>query len=262
MGGGFTQAGTNITVNVPGVHGLNPGDTVDLLFPIGTAVSTNYQIVSVPDPTHFTVTAGSSLNQNVTGLTNYPLVMPPLTRSGNVVIQQSTFSMGYTDTGNTPSLSQSPLRAPTVFNFFFPSYMFPGPLENAGLTTPEFQLTSDTTTILQMNFMESGVLLNTGNTNGISSFISGNGSLVLDLGPWMTAGYTANAGSVSTLVDALNSLLTGGQLSSGAKTAIVNYASSTTNFPISSPPTYTQMRDRVRAVVFAILNAPDFIIQR
>src|SRR5260370_16057046 len=168
--------------------------------------------------------------------------------------------MGATDSGNSPSLAHTPLRAPTVFNFFFPNYMFPGPLENAGLTTPEFQLTSDTTTVLQMNFLESALLNNTGNTNGLSSFISGNGALVLDLGPWMTAGYTANSAGLSSLVDALNSLLTGGQLSASAKTLIVNYVNA--NITISSPPTYTQMRDRVRAVVHLLINSPDFTIQK
>jgi hypothetical protein len=59
-------------------------------------------------------------------------------------------------------------------------------------------------------------------------------------------------------VDSLNSLLCGGQLSASAKTQIVNYA---TTLPYTTP-TYTQMRDRVRAVAHLILTSPDFIIQR
>ena len=149
------------------------------------------------------------------------------------------------------------MNAPTVFNFFFPDYKYPGALATAGLTTPEFQLTSDTTAAFQMNFLGGGVLLNTGNTNGISSFSAGGGSIAIDLGPWMTPAYTVTGG-LPGLVDALNALLCGGQLSASAKTQIVNYASTLAY----TTPTYTQMRDRVRAVVHLISNSPEFTIQK
>ena len=84
------------------------------------------------------------------------------------------------------------------------------------MTTPEFQLTSDTSVALQMNFIEGGILNNTGNTNGLSSFTGGNGAIVLDLGPWMTTNYTANAG-IPKLVNSLNTLLAAGQLSAAAQ---------------------------------------------
>jgi hypothetical protein len=154
-----------------------------------------------------------------------------------------------------------------VFNFFFPNYAFPGALASAGLTTPEFQLTSDTSVALQMNFLESGVLTNSSNnansvnTNGLSSFTTGNGSIVLDLGPWLTTNYAANA-SIPALVDTMNSLLTAGQLPVAAKTNIVNYVTNTVNFPYSAPPTPTQIRDRVRAVVHLLICSPDFTIQK
>jgi hypothetical protein len=169
--------------------------------------------------------------------------------------------MGATDT-SSPSMSQSPLNSPTVFNFFFPGYEFPGPLTTAGLTTPEFQLTSDTTVANQMNFLYDGLLgSNSGNTNGMSSFNNGSGAIVLDLGPWMTQGYTSNAG-IPSLVDALNSLLCAGQFPASAKTVIVNYVANVSNFAFSTPPTYTQMRDRARAVVHLLLTSPDYTIQK
>jgi hypothetical protein len=178
-----------------------------------------------------------------------------------VTLQQGTWNLGYTDTGSSSSLLQSPLRSPTVFNFYFPNYEFPGALASAGLTTPEFQLTSDTGVALQMNFLEGGILNNTGNTNGLSSFTGGDGDIVLDIGPWMTTNYTASA-NVPALVDNLNTLLLAGQLSAAAKTNIVNYVTNTVNFPFSTPPTASQMRDRVRAVVHLIVSSPDFTIQK
>src|SRR5208282_3087806 len=113
-------------------------------------------------------------------------------------------------------------------------------------TTPEFQLTTDSGVAAQMNFIEGGILNNTGNTNGLSSFTSGNGSIVLDIDPWMTTNYTSNAG-IPTLVSNLNTLLVAGQLSVFAQTNIIGYVATTNNFPFGTPPTQTQMRHRVRA---------------
>jgi uncharacterized protein (DUF1800 family) len=42
-------------------------------------------------------------------------------------------------------LDQNPLRAPTVFNFFEPSYVLPGAVAQAGLVSPEFKITNETT---------------------------------------------------------------------------------------------------------------------
>ena len=112
-----------------------------------------------------------------------------------------------------------------------------------------------------MNFLEGGILNNTGNTNGLSSFAGGGGALYLDIGPWMTPTYTAGTG-VPSLVDGLNSLLLAGQLSPSAKSTIVNYVTNTVNFPYSNSPTAGQMRDLVRAVVHLLLTSPDYTIQK
>jgi hypothetical protein len=258
--GGYTQAGTNITININGPHGLNPGDGVFVHFTSGSAKSGAYQVVSAPDATHFVVVSTASANQTQNSLSVYPLVPPALVRSGNVVVQWNTWRMGFTDTGS-PNLDQSPLNSPTVFNFFLPNFQFPGPLAAAGLTTPEFQLTSDTSVAQQLNFFYDGLIASSANPNGLSSFNNGSGAIVLDVGPWMTPSFTANSG-IPTLVDALNSLLLGGQLSAGAKNFIVGFAANTANLPFSNPPTFPQMRDRVHAVAHLILTSPDFTIQK
>ena len=262
--GGYTQTGTNIVISTTGPHGLVVGSSVYINFTSGTAVNGTYFVANVPDPTHFTVTTTNSKSQNQNSLTVYPLNPLSLTRSGTVVIQESTWNMSYTDTGTGSSLSQSPLRSPTVFNFFYPGYEFPGALSSAGLTTPEFQLTTDSGVAAQMNFIEGGILNNTGNTNGLNSFTGGNGSIVLDLNPWMTTNYTSNAG-IPSLVSSLNTLLAAGELSPAAQADIINYVATTTNFPYNVPPaapTATQMRDRVRAVVHLIVSSPDYLIQK
>lgn len=259
--GGYTQTGTNIVISTTGPNGLLVGDSVYINFTSGTAVDGTYQVKAVDDPTHFTITTTNSANQNQNSLTVYALQAPVLMRSGNVRVQENTWNMGYTDTGTSSSLYQSPLRSPTVFNFFYPGYEFPGVLASAGLTTPEFQLTTASGTSAQMNFIEGGILNNTGNTNGLSSFSGGNGSIVLNIGPWMTPGLTSDAG-IPALVSDLNTLLAAGQLSAAAQSAIISYVANTANFPYSTPPTQTQMRDRVRAVIHLIASSPDYIIQK
>lgn len=258
---GYVQSGTNVTVSCAGPHGLVAGGTIYI--PANNALLTPglYQLNTIPDPGHFTFYVTNSTSRTQSGFYVYPLSPPPLTRSGTVAIQQSTWNLSYTDTSATYSLSQSPLRSPTVFNYFYPNFEFPGALASAGLTTPEFQLTSDTSVALAMNFLGSGILNNTGNTNGLSSFVAGGGALVLDLGPWMATNYTANA-AIPGLVSNLNSTLLAGQLSASAQAAIINYVINPANFPFSTPPTPTQMRDRVRAVVHLILCSPDFTIQK
>ena len=84
----------------------------------------------------------------------------------------------------------------------------------------------------------------------------------MDIGPWMTPAATSNTGIPGT-VDALNTLLCAGQLSSNAKSIIVSYVADTTRFPYTLPmPTNSQMRDRVRAIVHLIVSSPEFIVQR
>lgn len=253
---GFTQSGTVVTVDCNGPHGLTTNESLYVNFPTLVPPDGQYQVATVPDATHFTINLTTSSNQTQSAFSIYPLNQPVLTRSGTVAAQYSTWNMGYTDSGNTYNLSQTPLRSPTVFNFFYPSFQFPGAIASAGLTTPEFQLTSDTSVALLMNFLEAGILNNGNNTNGLSSFTVGNGAIVLDVGPWMGTNYTANT-NVASLVDSLSSVLLAGELSYAARTNIVSYV--TNNFPTSSG---TWQRDRVRAVVHQIINSPDYSIQR
>jgi len=263
---GYVQSGNTVTVSCAAAHGLVANE----LFYIpanGVLLTPNiYSVSSVIDPTHFTFLANAN-STTQSGFSLYPLGSPPppLTRAGNALVQWSTWKMGYTDSDASYNLGQSPLSPNTVFNFFFPNYQFPGALSAAGLTTPEFQLTSDTSVALQMNFLEAGILKNTGNTNGLSSFAgdgSANGSIVLDISPWMQMNYTSGV-NVPVLVDNLNTLLLAGQLSAAAKTNIINYVTNTTNFPYTTPvPMASQMRDRVRAVVHLLICSPDFTIQK
>ncbi len=234
--GGYTQTGTNIVISTTGPHGLVAGDNVYINFTSGTAASGIYAVASVSDPTHFTVTTTISKSQNDNSLSVYGLDAPVLARSGTVILQQSTWNMSYTDTGyDGEPVAIAVAFADCVQFVLSRATNFPAPLASAGLTTPEFQLTTASGVAAQMNFIEGGILNNTGNTNGLSSFTGGNGSIVLNIAPWMTTNYTSNAG-IPTLVSTLNTFLAAGQLSAAAQSNIVSFVANTTNFPYSTPP--------------------------
>jgi hypothetical protein len=244
-----------------------------------------YTITQTSDEDHFqTSYLPANLNGGTyptpSGSTNgvllYPLVPPALGRSGVVSINQSTFVLGSTEA----TLTQSPLNSPTVFNFFFPNYKFPGQLANAGLDAPEFQLTTDTNVMNLTNSLTNMVIGTgggNGNVNGLLSFSNGSGAVVLDignlnpaLGPvYLTAARTADAG-VPSLVDDLATLLIGAPLATtgdplypDTRTAIINFVANTTNFPYTLPtPTNQQMRDRVRAIIHLIITSPEYAVQK
>ena len=76
----------------------------------------------------------------------------------------------------------------------------------------------------------------------------------------MTANYTSDA-NIPTLVSALNTYLAAGELSADCQSNIVAFVN-TNNFSWSTPPTQTQIRDRVRAVIHLIVSSPDYMIQK
>ena len=53
--------------------------------------------------------------------------------------------------GPEQALGQAALRSPSVFNFFAPHYSLPGEISQRGMTSPEFQITTDTTIVATTN---------------------------------------------------------------------------------------------------------------
>lgn len=256
-----TPSSSLITVSTSANHNLQVNDHVWLDFSV-TAGSTNadaeFTVASIIDEDHFTISVPNTTlkQETISTLNVYMLVPPPLTRSGSVSFNQSKFDVGYSNN----DLLQTPLDSPTVFNFYFPDYKYPGSLAANNVTTPEFQLTTDTNIVTLTNTLASAILTS-GNTNGLTSYRAGGNTITMDLSSYMTSAQTSNA-AIPALVDKLGDLLTGGQLTSATKSAIVSFVANTTNFPFGASPTPTQMRDRVRAVVHLIITSPEYAIQR
>ena len=102
-------------------------------------------------------------------------------------------------------LGQSPLRSPSVFNFFRPGYVPPSTaIASAKMVAPEFQVVNETSVGGYLNYMQDALPRN---TKDVNSTYAGELALVLD-----PAG----------LVRRLNLLLTGNQLSDATQALIAN----------------------------------------
>ena len=267
----YTPSGNIVQFNNNVNHNLQVGqhvwvDVPSVVTPLSDA---EYAVVTIVDEDHFTTSnQPTSLNGGTysapsgsnNSVTIWPLVPAPTGRIGNVTINSSTFNIGSTE----GSLTQSPLNSPTVFNYFFPNYKYPGTLSNTGTDSPEFQLTTDTNVANLTNSVVN-MFIGTGggnsNANGLSSFNNGSGTVVMDIGDYMTDAQISNAG-VPALIDTLAAKLVGGPLEAATKTAIQNFVANTTNFPLGSPITNTQRRDRVRAIIHLILTSAEYAVQK
>ena len=257
-----TSGVSSIAVQTSASHNLSVGDSVQIRFLVTNsplaAQDLVYQVASITAPNVFVVNTPTVItdgSQGSGGMIAYPLLMPASNRSGTATVGLSTWSLGYTQ----DPLNQTPLNATTVFNFFYPDFQYPGEIAQAGMTTPEFQLTNDSNTMVLTNAISASIL-SASNPNGYTSFKNGGGALTMDLGPYMTAAQTSNAG-IPALADQLATLLMGRNLSPGTRAAIVSYVANDTNFPITSIPSI-QPRDRVRAVVHLIVTSAEYAIQK
>ena len=137
-------------------------------------------------------------------------------------------------------LGQSPLRSPSVFNFFRPGYVPPNTaLAAQGLVAPEFQITNESTVAGYVNFMQNAVA-------GKSV-----GDLRANYGPLLS-----KAGDAAALVAELQLVLAAGQLS----TATV--ATLTALLGGMPGKTTTELQNRVYAALTLVLASPEYIVQK
>lgn len=153
------------------------------------------------------------------------------------------------------ALAQSPLRAPSVFNFFRPGYAPPHTeLADAGLVAPEFQITDDTSVIAYANFMQR--VIGYGARNVEPDYASD--------------GWLARAADPADLVAWLNVALAGGNLLPETVSAIIEAITPMNQLDVNAYPIDTPMGPRwssgrlarVVTAAFLIVCCPDFLVQR
>lgn len=187
---------------------------------------------------------------------NYGKVREPMVRLANwarafnATSTSGDWLIGSTS-GNT-SLGQSPLTAPSVFNFYRPGYSPPNTrVGNAGLVAPEFQIVDEVTVAGYLNTMQTTV------DGGIGTTVAGARDV--------RSAYSAELPLVTdpnALVDRMNLLLAGGRLSATTRTRIVEAVNGVNITTGSQTAQATARLNRVKLAAYMTLAAPEYLVQR
>ena len=156
-------------------------------------------------------------------------------------------------------LGQSPMRAPSVFNFFRPGYVPPSSALSASKTpAPEFQLVNESSVSGYLNYMQSVVKNGFGVRGPELAQRVSTGSPVFDMAPNYSA-ELAIAGDTMALVVRLNVLLCAGQLSAATVQTITAALNATPLVPTS--PDSARL-DRVASAVLLVMASSEYLVQK
>lgn len=140
-------------------------------------------------------------------------------------------------------LAQSPLRSPSVFNYFRPGYTPPNtPIANAGLVAPELQIANEPTVAGYLNYMQSVISSGTAWSNNVAD---------------VTASYVdelAKAEDASWLVKRINLLMAANQIPADVEARIIAAVGSI------SATTTTGPLNRVRAAIMLVMACPQYLV--
>jgi uncharacterized protein (DUF1800 family) len=171
--------------------------------------------------------------------------------------------VGNTDNPGT-ALGQSPMRSPSVFNFYRPGYVPPGTQAAAsGLAVPELQIAHETTAAGYVNFMRDNLASGVGTYNGTVAGVVRNRR---DLQPDWSA-ELALADKPAELVERLNAKLLYGQMPAALKAelqaTIEKIVIPALNSSSSNQAAIDNAkRTRVQAAIFLSLISPEFAVQK
>jgi uncharacterized protein (DUF1800 family) len=143
------------------------------------------------------------------------------------------------------AFAESPLSAPSVFNFFRPDFRPLGVISGASLVAPEFGITDESTIINGANELYRVSLRYTGSqgrTPGASA-----DDILLDFTPW-----EARAAKPDQLVDDLGLVLMSGLMPSTMRQTLIDY--------VKTVPE-DQTDKRVSELVYLILTSPQYAAQ-
>ncbi|MEA2602805.1 MAG: hypothetical protein QOF89_3797 [Acidobacteriota bacterium] len=137
------------------------------------------------------------------------------------------------------STSETPLRAPTVFNFFEPSYALPGEIAQAGLVSPELQIATETTVVGAANLYRS--LLGSPGRTGPYTFN-------------LAAFQPPQAPTDEALLDRVDQMLFAGAMSDSTRTTLRN-ALADPDFPRAGD-------QRVLTLLWLASLTPESVVQK
>ncbi|MBV6413265.1 MAG: hypothetical protein OMOMHJEC_01077 [Xanthomonadales bacterium] len=180
------------------------------------------------------------------------------------VVQGQPVPAGSSDVGNISmtlgfdsSFGQRPYNSPTVFNFYEPDFQNPGPLQNANLFSPEFQILNESS-VSRMNNTIQNRVADTGWFTVAGIYTCGAATRpCVQYDSYMTIIQTANATTYGQLIDELGLRLMYGGMSSNMRSTLLTMLTSQ-----ATPTTNDQRRDRIRDVIRVIVMSPEFAVQR
>jgi uncharacterized protein (DUF1800 family) len=143
----------------------------------------------------------------------------------------------------TDQIGQTPMRAPSVFNFYRPGFVPPGSaIASAGLVAPELQINTESQITSYINFMKDLVEQGYGNFGDRDVFSSYSSEITLATNP-------------EALIDRVDLLLSGGRLSPTTRSAMLTAIASV-------PTTATNaVLNRARIAILLALCSPEFLVQ-
>lgn len=198
---------------------------------------------------------GEARNADLATSPTYGKVREPIVRMANWMRAFGAVSISgnylLNSTSATTSLGQSPLSAPSVFNFYRPGYIPPNTRAGAqNLTVPEFQIVNEVTVAGYANTMQAAI------GNGI-----GTGSDVRST----YAREVAIAHDANALADRMNRLLLNDRMSPALRARIVESVNGVT-IPAatgSNQSTIDAARlNRARLAVYMTMVSPEYLVQR
>jgi len=192
---------------------------------------------------------------DTTGKLREPVLrLAALLRAFNYRSDTGNWRVGNTDNPAT-SLGQTPMRSPSVFNFYRPGYVAPGTQSAArGLVAPELQIAHETSAAGTVNYLRDAVAQGVGASNTIAGVtrrdIQADFSAELALAP-----------DAAALVDhVLTRLLPHTSVPAALRSEIVAAVASI-NIPTTGSSA-TQLRNRVNAAILLTVVSPEFQVQR
>ena len=144
------------------------------------------------------------------------------------------------------NLGQSPLRSPSVFNFYRPGFVPSSTTLNPGTVVPEFQILNESSSGGYLNFIMSTISAGIGPNNPRD----------------MKASYAAELALVTdaaALVKRVCLLLSAGQVSAANQLAIVNALANT---PVTATSSAATKSNRVYAAVLMVMACAQYLVQK
>ena len=135
---------------------------------------------------------------------------------------------------------QHPLSSPSVFNFFLPGHSPAGPIAEAGLVAPEFQITNSTSIVGVSNLVDFAI-----SADFVVDVEAPFAKTTLSYAEWETL-----APDIDRLLDRMDILFLSGTLSDATRAAIADV--------IKDVP---DPRNRVKVALYLILISPDYAIE-